>query len=80
MPGSGRDLSKPRAPARSRRHSKETLTFLIEVEGKGGHRRIVARAASNSLARAIFEAACAEFPGRALVLRNGDEIVARRSG
>ncbi len=78
MPGTGRDLPRSRAPTRPSGRSKETLVFIIELDEGGKRQRIIARAGSATLARVIFDAACAEFPGHSVVLRNGDEIIASR--
>jgi hypothetical protein len=54
------------------------LPFRVELwdEEKRGVERVVARAHSESLAQAIFKAACEQFPDRHLSLWRGRERLA----
>jgi len=57
----------------------EALAFIVELAGReGGPAQVMARAASATLGRAIFEAAAVEHPGRRVILRQGDRILADR--
>lgn len=53
------------------------LAYAVELWNlpRTAPERVIARAASASLARAIFQAACAEHFGRRLVLRRGAQIL-----
>jgi hypothetical protein len=58
----------------------EDLVYRIEIWNGLAHRaeRVLARAASAHLARAIFQAACAEHPHAHLVLRLDARILKER--
>jgi hypothetical protein len=53
------------------------LPYAVELWNltRTGPERVIARAASVSLARAIFAAACTEHLGRRLVLRRGQQVL-----
>jgi hypothetical protein len=51
------------------------LPFTVELTDAGSGPRVLARAASASLARAIFGAACTEYPARRVVLKRGTETI-----
>jgi len=58
---------------------REALAFIVELGGaEGGPAQIMARAASATLGQAIFEAAVVEHPGRRVILRQGDRVLADR--
>ena len=60
----------------------EELPYRIELwpDGDGeGVARVLARAASAELARAIFKAALTEHPGRRIMLRKGNRVMADSS-
>ena len=50
-------------------------SVLLCNSENGTPERVLARAASAQLARAIFNAAQSEFPGRRIMLRRGGETV-----
>lgn len=52
----------------------EDLPFRVEIREDGAE-RILARASSAALARAIFKAAIEENPGRRIVLLRGENVV-----
>jgi hypothetical protein len=57
----------------------ESLPYHIELWNDGGRaavERILARAFSAALARAIFKAAQAEHPGRRITLCRGSRVIA----
>ena len=56
----------------------DELPYFIELwnEAASQLQRILARASTISLARAIFKAAIAEHPNRRITLRHGSRIVA----
>jgi hypothetical protein len=55
------------------------LSFVVELAGPdGGQPQLMARAASATLGRAIFEAASVEHPGRRIILRQGSRVLAER--
>jgi hypothetical protein len=57
----------------------EELPFRVELWHDGGHdavERILARAASAQLARAIFKAAQGDHPQRRITLRRDNRIIA----
>lgn len=61
------------------RRDEEELPYRVELwyDGGGeGVERILARAVSAQLARAIFKAAATEHPGRRITLRKDARIVA----
>jgi phosphatidate phosphatase APP1 len=66
--------------ARVARTSSQDLPYQIELRDSGGEatERVVARAQSSSLARAIFKAACHEFLKRCIVLSRGSRVIAKR--
>ena len=58
--------------------SLEELPYVIElwqIELEGEVERVLARALSAQLARAIFKAAAAEHPGRRVTLRKGNRTL-----
>lgn len=56
---------------------RETLPYLVERwDGDGRERRVLARAASAQLARAIFRAATGEHPETRITLSRGSRIIA----
>jgi hypothetical protein len=58
---------------------KEELPFRVELWHDGGGdaiERVLARAASAQLARAIFKAAQGDHPQRRITLRRGNRIIA----
>jgi hypothetical protein len=56
--------------------SQDHLPYLVELTTSGGGRRLLAKAESAALARAIFEAAVQEHPSEHLTLRNGSTVLA----
>ena len=72
--------SKDETPLSEARPSEaEDLPYRVELwrtdDTEGAVERILGRAASAQLARAIFNAAAEEHPGRKITLRKGDRIV-----
>ena len=60
------------------RAAGKTLKYTVELLAADGTvERLLARAHSQALARAVFQASKEEFPGRAIVLREGGRILAR---
>ena len=57
----------------------DSLVYAVELwrEDASAIDQILGRAASASLARAIFVAAKEEHPGREIVLRHGDRVIDR---
>jgi len=56
---------------------RETLPYRVELwDANGGERRVLARAASAQLARAIFRAATGEHPETRITLSRGSQIIA----
>jgi hypothetical protein len=53
----------------------EALPFTVEISDRPEGERILARAASASLARAIYGAARTDFPHARLLLKRGSEII-----
>ncbi|HEY1961077.1 MAG TPA: hypothetical protein VGG69_01560 [Rhizomicrobium sp.] len=76
------DQSKAKTAREVDGHPSEALDlpFRIELwdEDKRAVECVVARAHSATLARAIFKAACEQFPGRHLALWQGPEQLAAR--
>ena len=69
--------------ARPASPSSEDLPYHIDLwraEGENGIERVLARAASMPLARAIFKAAQGEHPDRRITLSKGSRIVSDSSG
>jgi hypothetical protein len=62
-----------------RSNPPEDLPYRVELwhdgDARGGIERVLARASSVQLARAIFRAAREEHPQRRLTLSQGDQIV-----
>ena len=60
----------------------EKLAYSIELwdRAKHGVERVLARAASVVLARAIFAAALVEHPNRYITLRRGSQVIADSEG
>jgi hypothetical protein len=54
----------------------DVLPFSVEVADGDNRTRILARAASASLAQAIFSAAHTEYPGRRILLKRSGETIA----
>lgn len=68
-------ISRDGAPSRR----ADELPYRVELWHDGGGdavERVLARAVSAQLARAIFKAATDEHPGRRITLRRGNRIVA----
>jgi len=61
------------------RNFSEELGYSIELRG-GRSGVLLARARSSSLARAIFDAACKEYPSRNVYLCRGPRVIAKRLG
>ena len=59
------------------RNSLEELAYSIELRD-GRSVIFLARARSSALARAIFDAACKEYPGRNVFLCRGQRVIAKR--
>jgi hypothetical protein len=60
----------------------EELPYSIDLwpaDGRETPERVLARASSVQLARAIFKAATAEYPERRITLREGDRIISDSS-
>ncbi|MGE5537262.1 MAG: hypothetical protein ACM30I_01490 [Gemmatimonas sp.] len=53
----------------------EALPFTVEIAGSAGGERVLARAATASLARAIFSAACTEYRQGRVLLKRRTQIV-----
>jgi hypothetical protein len=72
----GEDKSKV-VPIGTPAASSENLSYTIELWDlpRSGPERVIGRAASMVLARAIFAAAQTEHLGRRLVLRRGGKVV-----
>jgi hypothetical protein len=62
-------------PPREPRDETDALPFSVEILDRTGGDRILARAASASLARAIFGAARSEYPNARVVLKRGPETI-----
>jgi len=60
-------------------HAQARLPYRIELWdlARAAPERVLGRAASVMLGRAIFQAAQAEHPGRRIVLRRGRETIAQ---
>lgn len=78
-------MSPPRAqpgPANvvslGRRDPPGALSFVVELwsAGRDGPERVIGRAGSMTVAQAIFTAARTEHPGRRIVLRRDQTVVA----
>lgn len=52
------------------------LPYHVELWRQGGVERVLGRAASAALARAIFKAAMGEHPERRVTLRRGGKVIA----
>lgn len=61
------------------KNSSEELAYSIELRDEGSV-VLLARARSSALARAIFDAACKEYPGRNVFLCRGQRVVSKRVG
>ncbi len=75
----GSEPRKPKAPGLGQGSSQaDRLPYSIETwdAEQAETVRVLARAASASLARAIFQTACEEHPGAHVVLRQGSRIIA----
>ena len=66
-------------PRHSARLSAEELPYRIELREEAADRspRVLARAQTSALARAIFKAVCLEYPKRPVVLVRGARVIAR---
>jgi hypothetical protein len=53
----------------------DVLPFTVKIVDRAAGERVLARAASASLARAIFGAARTEFPHARVQLKRGSEII-----
>jgi hypothetical protein len=72
-----------RSPTGTAPRAPEELPYRIELwmEGKSDAvERVLARAASAELARAIFKAAMSEHPQRRVTLRKGNRLLADSAG
>ena len=70
-----RTITMPKTSTRPR--PQETLPYRIELCGDADSpRRILARAVSLQLARAIFASALAENPQGHITLRHGNRVIA----
>lgn len=76
-------MVKPRPAARissvpTGKGATEALSFVVELWRVEEDRpeRILGRALSLTLARAIYLAALQDFPGRRIVIRTGDMLIA----
>ncbi|MBV9539757.1 MAG: hypothetical protein JO167_00695 [Alphaproteobacteria bacterium] len=72
---------KTDTPSRTASRPPEDLPYRIDLwrpggENGGGVERVLARAASMPLARAIFKAAQGEHPDRRITLSKGNRVVA----
>ena len=58
-------------------HGRDKLAYKVELWNLGRQQveRVLARAASMALARAIFLAAQSEYLGRHIVLRRGGKVI-----
>lgn len=66
------DLTRTKKPKAS------SLRYVIELRSSDGQcERVLARAHSAAVARAVFEACSQEFPGRILTLRESRREIAR---
>ncbi len=65
-------------PANGIRPAGEKLPYLVELWDlrRAGIEKVLARASSAQMARAIFVAAQSEHLGRRIVLKRGKEIIA----
>jgi hypothetical protein len=77
------DPSKPKKERAIAGHAAPShdLPFRVELwdDGETKAERVVARAHSATLAQAVFNAACEQYPGRHLSLWRGRERLAERS-
>jgi hypothetical protein len=75
LTAASRETQMPSTTPRSR--TPDALPYRIELwDGAADERRILARAISAQLARAIFRAASDEHPESRILLRRGNRIVA----
>jgi hypothetical protein len=58
--------------------ASDDLPFIVEMREPNGP-RVLAKASSLLLARAIYDAACREHPGQEIVMWRGQAIVFERS-
>jgi hypothetical protein len=72
-----RDQDKPKSAASGTASRAEKLPYVVELRDADGAavEKVLARAARASLARAIFQAAKDEYPGRRLCLRQGSKTL-----
>lgn len=70
--------NRPRRSPRRSAETSEDLPYVIEMWNGARTKveRVIARAQSASLARAIFKAACDEHPSRYLILRRAERVLA----
>jgi hypothetical protein len=77
------DQSKPKKgqAVAARSASADDLPFRVELwnDRKTSTERVVARTHSATLAQAVFNAACEQYPGRHLSLWRGGERLAEKS-
>lgn len=75
MIGSERNMQDG-TTSNSASEAPDGLSFSVELWDAGdGAERVLGRASSAALARAIFQAAIGENPGKRLILRRGRDIV-----
>ena len=60
------------------RDAPEPLSFAVELRREAQDRpeRILGRAFNLTLARAIYLAALQDFPGRRIIIRSGESVIA----
>jgi hypothetical protein len=69
------DSDSERPQDSERRGEADGLPFTVELGDPVAGARVLARAATASLARAMFVAACTEYPDRRLLLKRGKAII-----
>jgi len=60
---------------REGRDESDALPFTVEIVDRAAGERVLGRAASASLARAIFSAASTEYPQARVLLKRGSETI-----
>lgn len=58
----------------------DVLPFTVVLADGEGATRVLARAASATLAQAIFSAARVEYPSRRILLKRGNEAISDSAG
>jgi hypothetical protein len=69
------DSEPPKGARGGDSEDPDGLPFTVELAEPNDGQRILARAASATLARAIFAAACTEFPNRQIMLKRGKDTI-----